>query len=125
MHGHQSCLLWAVLQYTVGMFSQQALGFQHEALRQWYNMINLPRVGHKENYYFNTFQLNLAAAQATDSQQTLADVMGEQFGGLHKGQGNGPYQPSSMTVLSDLPLDYDPGRLSLVVVGIFVELSPF
>ncbi|KAI0689169.1 hypothetical protein BC835DRAFT_1308485 [Cytidiella melzeri] len=37
------------------------------ALRQWQDMINVPRIGHNHNFYFYVFQLNLAPASAAHS----------------------------------------------------------
>lgn len=54
---------------------------------------------------------------------TLADVMGERFGGGHEDTEDSESQVSSMTGLSDVPPNYDPGRFYLLALGVFVELS--
>ncbi|KAI0693169.1 hypothetical protein BC835DRAFT_1416096 [Cytidiella melzeri] len=124
MHHHQAQLLRAVSRYTVRMYEQQAPQAPQIALRRWRDMINVPRIGHDDNFYFDAFQLNLAPASATHSQATLAKLMGARFGAPHRDQGDSPFHLSSMTVLSDLPSDYDPGRFYVLAIGVFVELTP-
>ena len=51
--------------------------------------------------------------------------MGKRFGGKHDDKHDSVLSLSNMTVLSDMPDSYEPGRFHLVGLGVYVQLSTF
>lgn len=115
--------------------------FIKDPLKQRHDRIGAPAIGVKDNYIWGTFQMNAAHVQTAESREclyvsmvsrylrdalevSLAEEMGN-FGGKHTDKFDSPSSYSSMTVLSDLPPGYDPGRFHFVDMGFYVILHPF
>lgn len=63
--------------------------------------------------------------RSTFADESLADSMGEKFGGAHIDELDAPGHFTNMISLSDLPPGWDPGRFFVVYPGVFCTLNNF
>lgn len=73
--------------------------------------------------FCGTFDIDLLPTVCS-LDEGLKDEMGL-FGDIHSDDRDSVIGYSNMTVLSDVPEDYEPGRFHLVAQGVFVQLPKF
>ena len=93
----------------------------HDVLKEHAELINHPRIGSTNNFFYSSVQYNVAPAQPYNSNANLQDL--GFFGSSHYDKNDAVSGYSAMIANSDLPDDYDKGSFFLVELGCRIYLE--
>ncbi|KAH6907178.1 hypothetical protein BKA70DRAFT_1223557 [Coprinopsis sp. MPI-PUGE-AT-0042] len=98
-------------------------GMKH-LVKQRADYLNIPSIGHEDNAFFPTFQLNVASAVQSKDVSTLDSSLGK-YGTIHPDCGDTAASVTAMTCLSKPHPDVDPDIFFIQDFGIAIVFQEF
>ncbi|KAK7677631.1 hypothetical protein QCA50_019442 [Cerrena zonata] len=92
-----------------------------QCMAEMSDMVAMPHVGHPDNKYCPSVQLNIARPQLHHSRNGLEEQ--GHFGGKHRDRGDSICGFSGMVSISDIPDGFDAGRFHLLSLGLYFVLD--